>query len=147
MLQRLPLTRVYEVLKWGKEWERESGKGGGEAGERKRKKKFSFHSTPVFALHPHIQHSSKLFIKTRKKHHHLMCHLHPLHLLFSLLIIIIKRLLFCSESVSLLRFAFNLTKRLMLARLEWERERVCGILCYCWYHQTNECVCVCDNMH
>lgn len=41
----------------------------------------------------------KLFIITRKKHHHLMCHLHPLHLLFSLLIIIIKQL-FCIKAIS-----------------------------------------------
>lgn len=46
---------------------------------------------PHTPTHKHTHNSSKLFIKSRKKHHHLMCHLHPL---LHLLIIIIKRL-FC----------------------------------------------------
>lgn len=33
-----------------------------------------------------IRSSALLFIKTRKKRHHLMCHLHPLHLLFYIII-------------------------------------------------------------
>jgi hypothetical protein len=43
-----------------------------------------------------LKRSDAVLIKPSKRHHHLMCHLHSLHLLFYL-IIIMKRL-FCSAN-------------------------------------------------